>query len=282
MKPRIYDCFPFFNENMLLALRLELMYEHVDHFVIVESTHTFTGQPKQMYFTWEGLERYRDKIIHLIVDDMPIHLGDPVKNETHQRNAVLRGLKDARPNDLVLISDLDEIPDPKAIGRYDPRHVCGVLVQPLYCYFLNNLSISGKTGQPDRWIKGKITTMRHLVNFYREPEFFRHLRPNGLLDMLRRLWHRIDAQPIERGGWHFSWVMTPERMIQKIAAFSHTEYDSDDFKNVDSIKAALRDGKDISGREIHYRIVPLDDSFPPNLLASREKYAQWIVEPAAK
>ncbi|MCS6764619.1 MAG: hypothetical protein MO853_12495 [Candidatus Protistobacter heckmanni] len=123
MKPRIYDCFPFFNENILLALRLELMYEHVDHFVIVESTHTFTGQPKKMYFSWEGLERYRDKIIHVIVDDMHIHLDDPVKNETYQRNAILRNLKDARPDDLVLISDLDEIPNPKAIGRYDPRHV---------------------------------------------------------------------------------------------------------------------------------------------------------------
>ena len=107
---KLYDCFTFYNELDLLELRLAELYDTVDHFVIVESNQTFTNRPKPFLFE-ENRERYArwlDKIIHIKVEDMP-GSDNPWDNETHQRNSIMRGLADADANDIVFISDVDEV-----------------------------------------------------------------------------------------------------------------------------------------------------------------------------
>lgn len=120
--PKIYDCFTFFNELELLKVRLEELYDVVDHFVIVEASETFSGNPKPLLFTEnkEQFEQYQDKIISIVVDDFPSHTADTANDrwvrEEFQRNAILRGLANCKNEDIILISDIDEIPNENSIN----------------------------------------------------------------------------------------------------------------------------------------------------------------------
>jgi beta-1,4-mannosyl-glycoprotein beta-1,4-N-acetylglucosaminyltransferase len=123
LKAEVYDCFTFFNELELLKVRLEELYDSVDHFVLVEATETFSGEVKPLYFqeNQKQFAAYMDKIIHVVVEDLPPigqnpH-GDKWNREEFQRNAILRGLIGCAEDDIIMISDLDEIPNKKAVGE---------------------------------------------------------------------------------------------------------------------------------------------------------------------
>jgi beta-1,4-mannosyl-glycoprotein beta-1,4-N-acetylglucosaminyltransferase len=117
----LYDCFTFFNELELLKIRFEEIYDVVDHFVVVEATQTFSGNPKSLYFAEnvDQFEKYKDKIIHVVVNDFPLPTSDVANDrwvrEEFQRNAILRGLVGCNNEDIILISDLDEIPNQRSI-----------------------------------------------------------------------------------------------------------------------------------------------------------------------
>jgi beta-1,4-mannosyl-glycoprotein beta-1,4-N-acetylglucosaminyltransferase len=114
----IYDCFTFFNELDLLEVRLNELDEIVDKFVLVEAKRTFQGQPKSLYFDQnkDRFARFEDKIIHIIID-FPEEIKNTTKKkhnqiwlrEFYQRDQIAQGLKNAKPNDLIIISDVDEI-----------------------------------------------------------------------------------------------------------------------------------------------------------------------------
>ena len=106
---KIYDCFTFYNELDLLEIRLRELYNTVDHFVIVESNQTFTNRPKQLIFKQhqDRFQEWADKIIH-VQHTSPAH-NNPWLNETAQRNAILLGLASASDEDLVIVSDDDEV-----------------------------------------------------------------------------------------------------------------------------------------------------------------------------
>jgi beta-1,4-mannosyl-glycoprotein beta-1,4-N-acetylglucosaminyltransferase len=107
---KIYDCFSFYNEVDLLEIRLEELYDHVDHFVISEAGTTHSGKPKDFILldNWERFKPWADKIIHVKVDDMPgVIDGNCWHNERHQRNCLERGLVDATDDDILLVGDVD-------------------------------------------------------------------------------------------------------------------------------------------------------------------------------
>src|SRR5579872_1761485 len=119
----VYDCFTFFNELDLLKLRFEELYDVMDHFVIVESKISFTGKKKPLYFAENAhkFEKYKDKIIHIIIEEFPNITGDVEKDhwyrEEYSRNMIMQGLTHCKDTDLVFISDLDEIPSASAVQR---------------------------------------------------------------------------------------------------------------------------------------------------------------------
>ena len=279
--PKIFDCFTYFNEELLLSLRLETLDKVVDTFVVAEATHTFTGNPKPLTFNPARFGRFKNRIIHIIVDDMPIQLGDAWANEAHQRNALLRGLKHASPTDWVMISDVDEIPRPEAILRYRPRYLCATFVQLHFNYFVNNLAIQIKSpGTPRWWIRPKITTVSHLHNFFRTPENLRiYKRDPGISGILKYLQRKLRFQRILEGGWHFSWLMTPEQMIEKIESFSHTRFDQPHIKSLDAIRSAIKEGRDIMGKGERFQLIQLDDRFPRYLVDNLDRFREWYLEP---
>ncbi len=118
----IYDCFPFFNEIELLELRMHELDGIVDKFVLVEATKTHTGLPKPLYFAENRarFDAFANKIIHVVVDDMPSGDGPRAHwvRERFQRNSIARGLVNCRPEDIIMVSDIDEIPNPQTVAQF--------------------------------------------------------------------------------------------------------------------------------------------------------------------
>ncbi len=113
----IYDCFSYWDEDLLLELRLNILDKIVDHFVIVEGDKTWQNNPKELKFDIKKFQKFRNKIIYIPVTDLPDG-EDPYLRENHQRNSISRGIKNAKDDDIILISDLDEIPNPNSIKNF--------------------------------------------------------------------------------------------------------------------------------------------------------------------
>ena len=276
---QIFDCFTYYNEDKLLKLRFEILKDVVDWFVIAESTHTQTGQVKPLNFDINKFKEFSDKIIYIKVDDMPLHLNDAWANEKHQRNALARGLDKASDNDIVIISDLDENPNADAIKRYNPTRLYGTLVQRWYNYLLNNMLVKENTSCPKDWIRPKITTFGNLRHFFKTPENLRiYKKEKTIAGMIHYLRKKIGHQLIPNGGWHFSWIMTPEQMVEKISIHAHIEHNTDEIKQIDAIVDAIRNGRDILNKGDHFRLVPFDESFPPYLIEHLDEFEGLYLE----
>ena len=114
---KVYDCFSYWDEDLLLDLRLNVLNDFIDYFVIVEGNKTWQNNFKKLRFDINKLSKFKDKIIYIPVEDMPE--GDnPYLRENHQRNCISRGLKNTLENDLIIISDLDEIPNPRSLKKF--------------------------------------------------------------------------------------------------------------------------------------------------------------------
>ena len=104
---KIYDCFSYWDEDFLLDLRLNILNDYVDYFVIVEGNKTWQDNKKKLRFNINKFEKFKNKIIYIPVKDLPGG-DDPYLRENYQRNCIERGIKEANEDDLIIISDLDE------------------------------------------------------------------------------------------------------------------------------------------------------------------------------
>ena len=180
----IYDGFIFFNELDLLEIRLRELDTVVDRFVLVEAPVTFSGRPKPLHYAdhIDQFAPWRDRITHVVVDDMPAG-PDPWRRECHQRNAIVRGLGAAAPDDGVIISDCDEIPSADAVRRWPGD---GRMFDQMFSYYWINCVGGGWTGS-------RIVPMRELQRAG-GPHAVRHTVFPGL----------------PHGGWHFSYAGDPD------------------------------------------------------------------------
>lgn len=275
----IYDCFLFYDEEMMLKLRLETLSDHIDKFVIVESTHSFTGNPKPLNFKPDNFSKFKDKIIYVVFDQQP-H-ADAWQNESDTRNAIMQGLKDASNDDLILIADVDEIYDPKIIPQINPRKLCTTIYQNFYNYQFN-LQVLNNDGTPRLCKLPKAVSYYNLTHFFRsEPETLRNVkRKNSFIrkNWFKWQWLKINSKIIKDGGWHFSWIMTPEQISKKMSSISHTEYDLPEFNNEDHIIQCIKNGQDIWSRDRKFIKKELNkNNFPDYLVENRLEYKKFIL-----
>lgn len=279
MKPRIYDCFCYFNEDMILELRMETLWDHVDYFVIAEAVYTQVGQPKPLNFKIERFAKYREKIRYLVVDHFPPGAPSFWKNENYQRNFLMNGLYDARPEDWILVSDLDEIPRPDKIALFDPqRYIRGDFQQRAYAYFLNNLSV--EDGRPAYWYGSKVTTYARLTKFFGTVTAVRSYKSSGLLRSLKRsFFRRFQVQNISDGGWHFTWVMKPEKIRLKMESIAEQEFVHEENKDLRFIEAQIRSGRCVVNPKSRFLAQSVDEAqFPAYLVAHQvDLYAEWLL-----
>jgi beta-1,4-mannosyl-glycoprotein beta-1,4-N-acetylglucosaminyltransferase len=278
MKPKIYDCFCYFNEDMLLELRLETLCDHVDFFVIVESVKTISGKPKPLNFRMENFAKFRDKIRYLVVDDYPFPTDDAWRNERYQRDYIANGIKDAADDDWIIVSDVDEIPRPEAIRLFKPN-ACrrGDFQQGSYSYYLNNQCYVNATAAV--WSGSKIVTYRNFKNFFRCAERVRSYKGTGPLRSLKRVYfHRWQIQQIPDGGWHFTTLAKIPQIIQKLESFAHQEFNKPEYKDPQVIQAKIRAGLDLFGGPSRFLVQPVDATrFPAYLAQHPEQYADWLL-----
>ncbi|MDC1311865.1 beta-1,4-mannosyl-glycoprotein beta-1,4-N-acetylglucosaminyltransferase [Burkholderiales bacterium] len=281
---KIYDCFCFFNEEMLLQLRMDTLWDYVDYFVISEAAYTHKGLSRKTVFDISKFEKYKSKIRYQRLETRPPGENEFWKNENYIRNNIITGLFDSRPDDLILISDLDEIPKPSKITLYDPQFLRGDFLQNYYSYYLNNLWIKNiNVAHSDGviWKGSKITTIHHFENFFHaNATSVRSYKSNGPLRSLKRAWfNRRRVQDIPDGGWHFTWVLALEDIIRKMDSTAHT-FDDPRFKDKAFLEKIIKSNRDFQDPAKCYLAMEIDDSFPEPLRRHPEKYEKFLMPPS--
>jgi len=254
---KIYDCFSFFNELDLLEIRLHTLNRVADYFVLVEATRTFQKKEKPLYFQLnkKRFEPFLDKIIHIVVDTYPgffrkFRIPTPWDYDTWQKNKVSEGLTNCQPDDIILFSDVDEIPNPDAIPKYAQTPGFKTFEQKHYYYFLDCLEVN--PDNPEEYAPWNGTTM----------VAYRHFKNIDHLRLHRDVKKFPDTTVIKNGGWHFAYLGGVDKIIQKIESYAHTEHNKENFKNPDRIKKLISDGKSLYGDRMQCTFVSIDSTYP--------------------
>lgn len=240
MPNKIYDCFTFFNEYELLNIRFHEHYDYVDKFVIVESSESFTGTPKPFRFE-EAMSQYSqflDKIIYIKLHEHQ-ETNNPWAREHWQRNQISRGLNKCDPDDLILISDCDEIvPGPmiQKLKNLSKNHKFIGFIQKLHIYRLNRL---WESHQEFEW-KGLGAAK---YKDFMSPQYLRAVVHFGTPQVTS--W--------QRGGWHFSHMGDKERVMEKVNNYSHSTNLESEYK--------LNDEEYRTAIDAH-RLVKIDTTYP--------------------
>jgi beta-1,4-mannosyl-glycoprotein beta-1,4-N-acetylglucosaminyltransferase len=284
MQQKIYDCFTYFNEDQLLKLRLETLWEYVDYFVICEATRTHTGNEKSVNFNFKKFEKYKSKIRYLLIDSYPFETDDPWVYENYQRNYLMTGLNDASDNDWVMISDLDEIPNPDSISSFNPAvYLSGSFHQHAFLYFLNNQVMRGVN--PFIWTLPKITTYRVLRDVFKSPQEVRNYRGRGIFRGIKKYLIKKKNQAILDGGWHFTWMGGVERILLKMDSMAHQELNKPEYRDPKIIEEKIRCGGDIFGGEMSVpeggsSVVKIDyQHMPKYLVDHQQEFSEIILKP---
>ena len=258
---KIIDSFIFYNEIELLKYRLSILNEFVDTVVLVESTHTFTGLEKPLYYekNKELFAEFNHKIIHVVVSDFPyqsfVNSGAQWNNESFQRNCIERGINKLNLNDddIIVTSDLDEIINPDILKKalnstleYD-RNGLNKCALDMYYYNLNT-----RTGKGN-WHGVKLFT----YNAYK--------RQNLSFQDMRNWEHSHHVNMIPNGGWHLSYFGNEQFIKNKILNFSHQELITPRVIDEYMIKSHINNSTDIYNRQVSYERISIkdNDNLPP-------------------
>ena len=268
---KIYDCFSYWDEDFLLDLRFNILNEYVDYFVIVEGNKTWQDNEKKLQFNIDKFKKFRDKIIYIPVEDLPSG-DDPYLRENYQRNCIDRGIKDANKDDLIIISDLDEIPNPDKLKNFNPKNRYSVFKQKHFYYKINLQSNANPF-----WFGSRICVKRYL----KSPQWLRNLkfkkRPFWRLDKFRL------NNIVEDGGWHFCNLKSPEELLYKYQNLCETndpyhfkEKIEEKFLNLSEIKKRIENRQDIIGRADSFNKIKLDATYPRYIINNLSKFDDWI------
>ena len=270
---KLYDCCMYFDEDLILDLRLNTLNDYVDEFVIAEATRDHAGNEKKLNFDYKNFSKFKNKIKYLIVDDIPINVKSKKKNWTpnhwrdqHQRNSLVKGFQNCDDNDLIMISDIDEIPDPNKLSEFKIENKYACFMQKNFQSKLNLLNITDKY-----WMGTKICQKKYL----KSPQWLRNIKTKK-----RPFWKFYkpkEPQLIFDGGWHFSFLKKPKDISIKISVYSHQEFYKDEFVDEEKIAKRIKNGQDLFDRNIKYEKIEIDESFPKYVFNNKAMFKEWII-----
>ena len=249
---KIYDCFTYFDENMLLSFRLNCLNKYVDKFVIVECKYSHRGILKGFNFNINDYLKFKDKIIYIKVNKKPQNLNIIKKidnqntiNSKHilngyiwdhfQRNKITEGLKDCDPDDIIIISDLDEIPNLKNINFKIIKEKLIFFKQKILFYKFNLL-------YKDRfWFGSRACKKKYL----KSPQWIRDIKHKkyGLFrfDLLFSMKKYSDIFHVTNGGWHYTNLKSAKDIFKKLKNYAHyQEFELSKLKLEDVKKMILK------------------------------------------
>ena len=294
---KIYDCFMFFDEEMLLDLRLNIMDKYVDKFVITEANYMHNGNPKKLIFDIKNFSKFKDKIIYIVVDQSPPGLLElngnenqkskesklilnGYKRDNYQREMATTALKNIDDNDWVIINDIDEIPNLENVDFNKVKNKLVIFKQEMFYYKFNLLYTS------TRWYGSKACKKSNFIS----PQWLRNVRhrkyPFWRLDTIFSKRKYNDILIISNGGWHFTNIKSPEDIEKKFLNYTHHyEYEQSglklsDIKNMVNTRRVIYDHS-IDQRGYKWKgdksLKKVSLSEMPNYLSENyKKYSDWL------
>jgi len=263
----------YLDDDLVLDIRLNTLHECVDKFIIAEATLDHAGNEKKLNFDIKNYQKFKDKINYIIVNDMPKNVEYIKKNwhpaharDQFQRNALERGYQNFNDDDLIMISDIDEIPNPKKITEFNIKNKYACFIQKNFQSKINQLNITEKN-----WAGTKICQKK----FLKSPQWLRNIKIKK-----RKFWafYKVkEPQIILDGGWHFSYLKKSELIQKKIKSFAHQEFNQKKFTDIKEIERRIKSGMDIFERNYKYEKVELNEQFPNYILENKLKFKNWIL-----
>lgn len=256
---KVYDCCMFFNELDMLETRFHILSPVVDYFVVCESSETHSGLPKPLYF-WDSVLRgggtgFRDRIIYVNAGPLSDGKRNSWERERYQRSKIAEGLYSALPDDLVIVGDADEIPNPDVIAELQRTNADGAMLEMATYYY----SLRYRT--PEGWAIGAMRWK------------FEH-EPNKI-----RTGAGHDFPHIDNAGWHFSYWGGAQAIVNKVNAFMHSDDPiiRDMPRDREWVAETVAQGRDLFNRPgFTLTERTSDDKLPQYILDNPEKYRAWF------
>ena len=295
---KIFDCFMFYDEEMLLDVRLNILNQYIDKFIIVESTFTHSGKKRELVFDIKNFQKFKDKIIYHVVDKKPkgieevnVYDTDHIKEnkiimnavrfENGQRHAIGNLLTSADANDQIIISDLDEIPNLESVNFSQINSKIILFRQKMF-YYKFNLILENMI-----WCGSKSCKMKNFLF----PQWLREVKdkkyPLWRLDTIFSNKKYNNVHFVENGGWHFTNIKTPEEIDKKLRSYMHhPEYDQSNIgpkeidkmikerKPVYDLMANSSEVKDRSNTKL--KVIDVNE-LPLFIRQNQDKYNEWIL-----
>ena len=294
---KIFDCFMYFDEETILELRLNILDQYVDYFVIVESNFTHNGETRNLKCNPEKFEKFKNKIIYLVYDKQPEtiekiletdneaitswkYISNAILRENGQRNHIMQGLTNANKEDFILISDVDEIPNLENINFDNLKKKITFFQQDMF-YYKFNLKLPELI-----WSGTKCCKKKYLES----PQWLRNIKdkkyPFYRLDTIFSKTKYISIDFLNDGGWHFSNLKTAKQIEHKLKSYlHHREFDENPL-SIDEINNIIENKQAIYDLKVDKRVNKIGngkilEKFPiqklPKYLQNNfEKYKDWI------
>ena len=290
---KIIDCTTYYSEDLMLDIRFNILNEFVDKFIIVESKFSHSGQPKKLNFEINKFQKFKDKIEYLIIENEPDGIIENIENssEIKRKNSLLRieqsydfimnALDDVNDNDLVCLSDNDEIPNFNS--EYFKKSNNDIFIfKQLFFYYKFNLFYDLIP-----WYGTKACRKKKLLSF----SWLRNLKnkkyPFWRVDTLFSNLKHMNLQIVEDGGWHFTNIKTAKDIYTKLSNFGHhNEFDVSGI-SVEDIQKCIDDkivnydhkaDKSLEKKyNANYKLRVVDDKILPNyLVKNKNKFKEWF------
>ena len=259
----IYDSFIYNNEDLILDIRLNHLNKFVEKFIIVEARFTHQGKEKTKFLDLSNFTKFKDRITHLFIENFPPNLLNWGR-ENFQRNYISNGLKEIQDDDFIMISDIDEIPNLRKF-KYNDKLRYTVFCQKNFSYKLNLINKTFPI-----WHGTKGCKKKHL----KTPQWLRNqkIKKKTFLNFFNIKWNIIN-----NGGWHFSYLMSPNQIREKIMSFGHAEFNHTKFTDITKIEEKVHQNLDLYDREQIYEKVDFDNSFPLIIHQNQKNLSKWII-----
>lgn len=256
----------------MLEIRLSTLFDYVDKFIICEATLDHAGNEKKLNFDINRFKKYEKKIKYIVIEDLPKIVTSFKKNwhtaharDQFQRNALTRGLTDCSPDDIIMISDLDEIPNPKKISEFKEENKYACFVQGNFLFKLNLIN----TSEP-KWYGTRVCRKKDL----KSPQWLREIKSKKV--PFYKFYKPKFDKFIRDGGWHFSSVKSVEGIYKKLNSYSEQQFNNKKFKNMDGIKKKIEQKIDLFDRGYNFKVLEIDQSFPKYIYENKEKFKDFI------
>ena len=293
----IFDCFMYFDEDLLLDIRLNSLDKFVKKFVITEATYTHNGNKKKLNFDIKKFKKFEDKIIYIIVDDQPKNILELNNEDTKeklgeklilngmardyfQREKLTGGLSEALDEDLILISDLDEVPNLENLNFQEIKNKIVIFEQKILYYKLNLLY------DKFLWQGTKAIKNKNLLS----PQWLRNIKgknyPKWRIDTFFSKKKYSNLMFVKNGGWHFTCLRTPEQLEKKLLNYAHHYEFQESGLKFEDIKKFISEKRviyDYNADQKKYKwsggstLKKISHVNLPNYVSSNlDKYADWL------